>query len=219
MRTGWALAATVAATVAASAGCRSGASQAFAGSLAYQASATTRVPDAIHAPDASRGPTARGTVGVRAVAMGGGRLGPLVGVTLAGGASAPMGAHYDVALAPIGLGVRLPRTSFVGLALALIGAGGTGVDDAVALAGLLHGELDLGGRLRVLALARVGHALAIAPTLPSRMTELTVALRLGHRFEEFVPSSNGYYLGLTWSIAPEHEQAGLVIGHSLDAGR
>ncbi|MEZ4403382.1 MAG: hypothetical protein R3B06_25370 [Kofleriaceae bacterium] len=201
-------------------GCRSLArgGDGFAASLTYQAAAIVRAPaDGTAAPPP--GPRAQGELTVRLAAMVGRRVGPLVGLSLAGGGGAPLGASYDVALVPIGIGARLHRSSFVGIGLALATTGGSSTDDAIVVAGQAYAELALGHRLRLLSYARLGSDQLIADGLDRRRLEVTAAVRLGHSFDRFIPASNGYYLGATWRGQQGQEQWGLVIGHSLDAGR
>lgn len=142
------------------------------------------------------------------------------GGTLRGG-----GFAYDVALLPIGVGVRFGRTSFVGIGAGIGASGATGVmDDALTFPLDAIGEFG-GGKLRLLARARVS-AIANsaprengAPSLPfGDELEAMLALRVGNHWEQYdFPTGNGYFAGVAYREIAGVRFIGLTIGHSIDA--
>ncbi len=141
-----------------------------------------------------------------------------------GGTLDARGFAYDVALFPIGVGVRIGRTGVItaGAGFQAIGATST-IDDAVALP--LEVNLELGGgRLRLLARARASYIAgadgrqSAAPSIAfADELDTTVGLRIGHHYEDFgFPSGNGYFIGASYRELAGTRFAGLVIGYSID---
>lgn len=141
------------------------------------------------------------------------------GATLRGG-----GLAYDVALFPVGIGVRVGRTGIValGAGVGAIGAVGT-LDDAVTLPLEVNVELG-GGRARLLARGRVAYVAgaagrqSAAPSAPfADELDATIGLRLGRHYEDFgFPSGNGYFVGASYRELAGTRFCGLVIGYSID---
>lgn len=184
----------------------------FATSLHYQGAAVVRAR-------ADAAPRFAADASVRLVGVLG-RFGPLLGLSIGGGGGAPAGASYDVALVPLGVGVRLHRASFVGVGAVVATTGGSYEDDAVALGGQAYLELDLGARVRWLSYARLAQDSAVADDVTRRRIEITAALRLGRgRSERGFAIGNGYYLGATVRERQGERFWGLVVGHSLEAAR
>lgn len=185
----------------------------FATALHYQGAGVV-------ARDDGARPRSHGELTVRAAGLIGARVGPLLALSISGGAGAPGGGSYDVALVPLGLGLRLHGSSFVGVGASVVAGGGTYHDDAIALGGQAYAELALGRRLRWVSYARLAEDLAVADDIDRRHLEVTAALRVGrsrrdHRFT----LGNGYYLGATLRERQGEQFWGLVVGHSLDAAR
>jgi len=140
------------------------------------------------------------------------------GSTLGGG-----GLAYDVALLPIGAGVRLGRTSAImlGTGLGAMGAVGT-IDDAVTFPIELTGEF--GGGVRVLTRARISYVAAAAgragraPTLSfADEAEAMLGIRIGRHDEpDRFPIGNGYFAGVAYRELYGARFVGLMIGYSID---
>ena len=185
----------------------------FATALHYQGAAVV-------APDDGVEPRGHGELSVRVVGLVGARVGPLVGLSLGGGAGAPLGGSYDVALVPVGLGLRLHGSSFVGVGATVAAVGGSYHDDAIALGGQAYAEVDLGRRLRWVSSARLAQDRAVAAGIERHHLEVTAAVRLGRRERDHgFAIGNGYYLGATLRDRQGQRFWGLVVGHSLDAAR
>ncbi len=148
-----------------------------------------------------------------------------IGMDLAAGGTLHGGGFaYDVALFPIGVGVRFGRTSIatVGLGVGAIGATGT-LDDAVTLP--LEVNLEMGsGRLRLLARGRAAYVAGAAsrhdgaPSAPfADELDATIGLRVGHHYEEYdFPTGNGYFVGASYRELAGAKFVGLTIGYSID---
>ena len=148
-----------------------------------------------------------------------------VGMDLAAGGTVHGGGFaYDVALFPIGVGVRFGRTSIAtfGLGVGAIGATGT-LDDAVTLP--LEVNVEMGsGRLRLLARGRAAFVAGAAsrhdgaPSAPfADELDATVGLRVGHHYEEYdFPTGNGYFVGASYRELAGAKFVGLTIGYSID---
>jgi hypothetical protein len=193
--------------------------------LHYELTALTDVDD-----------TMRGSgLGARQLVLAGARLhgfvgeGDTIGYHLGfdfalGGTIHDGGFAYDVALFPVGIGVRFGRTGVVAFGAGVQAMGATGtIDDAVALP--LETTIELGGgRLRLLARGRVGYIAgapgrqSAAPSVPfADELDATVGLRIGEHYEDWgFPSGNGYFLGVSYRELAGTRFAGLVIGYSID---
>jgi hypothetical protein len=146
------------------------------------------------------------------------------GIDLAAGSTIGGGGFaYDVALFPLGVGVRVGKTGVValGTGVGAMGAIGT-LDDAVTLPVELNAELG-GGRVRVLARARASYIAGApdrhdgAPSIPfADELDAQLGLRIGHRYNEYVPSGNGYFAGVAYREMMGARYAGIVIGYSID---
>jgi hypothetical protein len=141
------------------------------------------------------------------------------GSTLRGG-----GLAYDVALLPIGAGIRLGATSAImlGAGIGAMGAVGT-IDDAVTLPLELTGEFG-GGRIRVVTRVRISYVAGAAerargaPTLSfADEAEAMLGIRIGHHHDPGgFPTGNGYFAGVACRELLGARFAGLVIGYSID---
>ncbi len=153
------------------------------------------------------------------------RVGYHVGIDLAAGSTlGRAGFAYDVALFPLGIGVRLGPTSFVafGAGVGAMGAVGT-LDDAATLPLEATAELG-GGRLRVLARARASYVAGApgrhdgAPSIAfADELEGLLGVRVGHHYEDWgFPSGNGYFVGVAYRELAGSRYVGLAIGYSID---
>lgn len=134
------------------------------------------------------------------------------------------GFAYDVALFPVGIGLRLGRTGVVALGAGFQAFGAVGtLDDAVALP--LEANLELGsGRVRLLARARVSWIAgadvrqSAAPSAPfADELDAMIGVRVGHHYEDHgFPTGNGYFIGAAYREIADTRFAGLVIGYGLD---
>lgn len=134
------------------------------------------------------------------------------GIDVAGGSTTRRaGFAYDVALYPIGIGLRAGRTQFFAIGAGVGGMGAVGtLDDAVTFPVEAFGEFNVGNRLRVLARAR--HTFGAIDS-----SDGTLALRIGHRYHEFhFPSGNGYFVGGTVKDLEGTRFYGVVVGYSID---
>ncbi|CAN5914797.1 hypothetical protein BH11MYX3_BH11MYX3_44540 [soil metagenome] len=141
------------------------------------------------------------------------------GGTLDGG-----GFAYDVALFPVGVGVRFGRTGVLTVGAGFQASGATStIDDAVAIP--LEVNLQLGGgRLRLLARGRASYIAgaasrqSAAPSIAfADELDATVGLRIGHHYEDYgFPTGNGYFFGVSYRELAGTRFAGLVIGYSID---
>lgn len=153
------------------------------------------------------------------------RWGYHLGLDLAAGSTLrAAGLAYDVALLPIGGGVRLGATSALMLG---VGIGATGavatIDDALTFPIELAGEFG-SGRARVLARARISY-LEAARARAHRSTilgfgdeaEAMIGLRIGHHQDQWhLASGNGYFAGLAYRELSGARFVGLTIGYSID---
>jgi hypothetical protein len=190
--------------------------------LTYELSAITDVDDT------------RQTVAPHQLILAGARLHGFVGegktvgfhagIDLAAGSTVGGGGFaYDVALFPLGVGVRAGKTGViaVGTGVGAMGAIGT-LDDAVTLPIELNAELG-GGRVRLLARARAAYVAGApdrhdgAPSAPfADELDAQLGLRIGHRYNDYVPSGNGYFAGIAFRELMGARYAGIVIGYSID---
>jgi hypothetical protein len=164
--------------------------------------------------------------GVRLHALiGDHRWGYHAGIDLAAGATLGAGGFaYDVALLPIGGGVRIGATSalMLGSGIGAMGAVGT-IDDALTFPIELVGEFG-SGRARVLARARISYLAAAAPRERRDTTlsigdeaEAMIGLRIGHHYNEWeLPTGNGYFAGVAYRELYGARFVGLTIGYSID---
>jgi hypothetical protein len=153
--------------------------------------------------------------------------------TLPGRAPSPQlapreaGFAYDVALFPVGIVVRGGRTSFFGFSAGIGASGATGaIDDGMTLPLEAFGELGGTGRLRLLARARASKVVgaderqSAARTFPfTDEFEGTLALRIGHHYEDFgFPSGNGGFIGVAYKEIATARMIGLTFGYAIDLG-
>lgn len=134
------------------------------------------------------------------------------------------GFAYDLALFPVGVGLRLGATSAILLGAGVAASGAIGsLDDAITLPIELVGEFDA-GRARLLTRARISYVAGAAsrdrgsPTLSfADETEAMLALRIGHHYESYgYPTGNGYFAGIAYRELSGARFLGLTIGYSLD---
>lgn len=159
--------------------------------------------------------------GVRLHGIFGGRFGYHAGLDLAAGSAIdPAGLAYDVALFPVGGGLRFGRTGVlaVGAGVGAVGAVGA-LDDAATFP--LEATLELGGAVRLLARARVafvagGHG--GAPNAPfGDQLDTTLAVRLGHAWHDWgFLSGGGYFAGVAYRELAGARFVGLTIGYAID---
>jgi len=195
-----------------------------AASLDYEASYVHQYDE----EDASGEVLGLGLAGARLRGQAGGDvLDYKIGLDLHAGATAPGGFAYDVAIFPVGLGLRLGRWSRAGVVGGVGASGATGtMDDGATFPVEAALELALGGYLRVLARGRVSWLSAAdaradgAPSLPvGDELDASFAVRLGHRWMDHdFPSGNGYYLGVGYRESEGARMIGVVVGHSIDMG-
>jgi hypothetical protein len=136
------------------------------------------------------------------------------GIDLAAGSTLrAAGFAYDVALFPIGAGLRLGKTGFftVGAGIGEMGAVGT-LEHQFGLP--LEANLEVGSSWRLLARGRWS-------PIGKNEVDATVGLRIGSHYEDYVPSGNGYFVGATYRELFGVNYVGGVIGYSIDlaAGR
>jgi hypothetical protein len=134
------------------------------------------------------------------------------------------GFAYDLALFPLGAGLRLGATSALMLGAGIGASGAVGsLDDAITFPIELTGEFDA-GRARLLARGRLTY-LAAAPgrargaptTSLADETEAMLALRIGHHYDSYgFPTGNGYFAGIAYRELLGARFLGLTIGYSLD---
>lgn len=136
------------------------------------------------------------------------------------------GFAYDVALLPLGIGVRIGTTGVLALGTGFQASGAVGtLDDAVALPVEAIAELG-GGRLRVLARVRASwiagadgrQSGAPSATFADELDAM-LALRIGRHYDEGYPdltSGNGYFIGAAYRELAGTRFAGLVVGYGLD---
>ena len=141
--------------------------------------------------------------------VGGGRVGYHAGIDLAAGSTISRGGFaYDVALFPLGIGVRFGETS---------------IDDAVTLPLEVNAELG-GGPVRVLTRARASYVAGAsgrhdgAPSLPfADELDAQLGVRVGaHGHADGFPWGNGYFIGAAYREMAGSRYLGVVIGYSID---
>ncbi|HUJ63497.1 MAG TPA: hypothetical protein VLX92_33590 [Kofleriaceae bacterium] len=152
-------------------------------------------------------------------------IGYHVGVDLAAGGTLRGGGFaYDVALFPLGIGVRVGATGVIALGAGVGAMGATAtLDDAMTFPLEANAELG-GGRLRVLARVRASYiAFAAdrhdgAPSIPfADELDATLGLRIGHHYDDYgYPTGNGYWGGVAYRELAGSRYVGLVIGYSID---
>ena len=153
------------------------------------------------------------------------RWGYHAGIDFAAGSTLRAGGFaYDVALLPVGGGLRLGATSAImlGLGVGAMGAVGT-LDDALTLPAELVGEFG-SGRARVLVRARLSYVEAAgerkhrAAMLPfGDEAEAMIGLRIGHHQDQWqFPTGNGYFGGLAYRQLYGASFVGFTIGYSID---
>lgn len=143
------------------------------------------------------------------------------GIDLSAGATLrAAGFAYDVALFPIGMGVRLGKTGIAafGIGIGALGAVGT-LDDAMTIPMELN--IEVGSTWRLLARGRATYTVGApggqAPsTTAADQLDAMLALRIGHHYEDFVPSGNGYFVGVAYRELSGARYLGGVIGYSID---
>jgi hypothetical protein len=152
-------------------------------------------------------------------------IGYHVGADLAFGTTLrTAGFAYDLALFPIGAGLRLGATSAVMLGAGIGANGAVGaLDDAITFPIELTGEFDA-GRARLLTRGRLTYLVAApgrargAPTTSfADEIEALLALRIGHHYDSHgFPTGNGYFAGIAYRELLGARFLGLTIGYSLD---
>lgn len=154
------------------------------------------------------------------------RVGWHIGIDgFAGATTRTAGFAYDVAVLPIGVGLRWGDTQMVGLGVGVgaMGAVGT-LDDAATFPIEAFGEFALGSHVRILARARASYLAGApgrsggAPSV-SFVDELdgTLGIRIGHSYHDYgFPSGNGYFIGAAYREMLGARFAGLVLGYSID---
>ena len=134
------------------------------------------------------------------------------------------GFAYDVAVFPVGVGVRVGRTGVIALGAGFQAMGATStIDDAVALPLEASAELG-GGRLRLVARARASWIAgadgrqSAAPSIAfADELDAMIGLRIGHHYEQHgFPTGNGYFIGATYRELAGTRFAGVVLGYALD---
>jgi hypothetical protein len=156
----------------------------------------------------------------------GANVGFHAGFDLAGGSTlAHAGFAYDVALLPIGVGVRGPRNSFIALGTGVEWMGAVGaLDDAT----LLPVELtfEYGGGVRLLGRARIGWVAGAdgrhdgARDLPfTDELDAMLGVRLGKAYDDYgFPSGNGYFIGAAYRELLGARFVGVTLGYAIDIG-
>jgi hypothetical protein len=148
-----------------------------------------------------------------------------IGADLAFGSTLRTGGFaYDLALFPIGAGLRLGATSALMLGAGIGASGAVGaLDDAITFPIELTGEFDAGGarllvrgRLTYLA-AAPGRARGAPTTSLADEAEALIALRIGHHYDSYgFPTGNGYFAGIAYRELLGARFVGVTIGYSLD---
>jgi hypothetical protein len=157
--------------------------------------------------------------------LGGRHVGYHIGADLAFGSTLRgAGFAYDLALFPVGAGLRLGAASAVMLGAGVGASGAVGtLDDAITLPIELVGELDA-GPARLLARGRIsylsgtpGRTRGARTTSFADETEAMIGLRIGrHRDSYGFPSGNGYFAGIAYRELLGARFLGITIGYSLD---
>ena len=147
-----------------------------------------------------------------------------VGLDLAAGSTlGRAGLAYDVALFPVGVGVRFGRTSIATLATGVGAMGAVGsLDDAVTLPVELN--IEAMSKHRVLARIRTAWVAGAAGRHDGARDvpfadelDATLGLRLGHHYEQHgYPCGNGYFFGIAFRELAGTRYLGAVIGYSID---
>jgi hypothetical protein len=148
-----------------------------------------------------------------------------IGADLSFGSTVRAGGFaYDLALFPLGAGLRLGASSALMLGAGIGAAGALGtLDDAITFPVELVGEFDA-GRARILTRARITYVAGAAardrgsPSLSfADETEAMLGLRIGHHYESYgFPTGNGYFAGIAYRELSGARFLGLTIGYSLD---
>ena len=156
----------------------------------------------------------------------GANVGYHAGLVLNGGAAVDRaGFAYDVALLPIGIGVRGRRNDFFAIGTGIGAMGATGrIDDAVLWP--VEATFEVGRALRLLGRARIAWV-AGAPGRHDRAPSLAFAdeldamlgVRLGKAYDDYgFPSGNGYFVGAAYRELLGAGFLGVVLGYSIDIG-
>ncbi|HLL23254.1 MAG TPA: hypothetical protein VK427_14050 [Kofleriaceae bacterium] len=149
-----------------------------------------------------------------------------VGVDLGFGSTlGDAGFAYDVALFPLGVVLRVGKTSIFSLGTGIGGMGAVGtLDDALTLPVELTVELGIGRRLRLLSRTRITYN-ALAATRQSAADNVPFAdeldamfgVRIGRYYDDYgFPSGNGYFVGASYRELAGAQMIGLTIGYSID---
>lgn len=144
------------------------------------------------------------------------------------GLGAVLGRHdgfaYEIGFLPVGVGVRLGRSSWLTLGTGFVASGATGaLDDAIALPLDVDLELDA-SRVRLIAWARAGWIAGApqrhdgAPSLAfADELDAMVGIRIGHHYEDYgFPTGNGPYVGVAYKEMAGTKFLGLTLGYSMD---
>jgi hypothetical protein len=134
------------------------------------------------------------------------------------------GFAYDVGFLPLGIGLRLGRSSFLTLGTGIVANGATGaIDDAVALPLDVDLELDA-SRVRLIGWARASWIAGSpqrhdgSPSLPfADELDAMLGVRIGHHYEDYgIPTGNGPYIGVAYKEMFGTKFLGLAFGYSMD---
>jgi hypothetical protein len=157
--------------------------------------------------------------------LGGRHVGYHIGADLGFGSTLRgAGFAYDLALFPVGVGLRLGAASAVMLGAGVGASGAVGtLDDALTLPIELVGELNA-GPARLLARGRISYLSGTpgrtrgAPTTSfADETEAMLGLRIGRNHDSYgFPSGNGYFAGIAYRELLGARFLGITIGYSLD---
>jgi hypothetical protein len=140
------------------------------------------------------------------------------GSTIRGG-----GFAYDVAVFPVGIVVRMGKTSILGFSAGVGASGAVGtLDDAVTAP--LEAVAEIGNGVRLIARARVAYVAGAdsrqggAPSIAfADELDAMLGLRLGtHYGAHGFPSGNGYFVAASYRELAHTRFAGLTIGYSID---
>jgi hypothetical protein len=156
----------------------------------------------------------------------GANVGYHAGLVLAGGAAIDRaGFAYDVALLPLGIGVRGRRNDFIAIGTGIGAMGATGkIDDAVLWP--VEATFEFGRAVRLLGRARIAWVAGAAgrhdgaPSLAfCDELDAMLGVRLGKAYDDYgFPSGNGYFVGAAYRELLGARFLGVVLGYSIDIG-
>jgi hypothetical protein len=140
----------------------------------------------------------------------------------AGATTRAAGFAYDVALLPVGVGLRFGEDQLVAVAAGVGASGATQQWPAAATFPVeAIAEFQLGSHVRLLARGRaIWTAGAVERAHGARLADELdgiVAVRVGRRFHEYgFASGNGYFVGAAYRELEGSRFIGGVIGYSID---